>query len=174
MKKIYVIQMHTKTIPSRFVSFFTMYKYSHVALSFTKDCEVTYSFGRKNLYSFLNGGFVIQYKDGEFFNKFCDTKCRVYEVEITDEQYVSLYNMIEDMKSRQDEYKYDFVGIILRYLKLPVTFENRYVCSYFVAEMLEKSNICEFDKKTCFVKPKDFEKMVGFNEIYTGKYTLYR
>lgn len=174
MKKIYVIQMDTKTIPSRLVSFFTMYKYGHVAISFTKDCEVTYSFGRRNLYSILNGGFVIQYKDGEFFNRFNDTNCRILEVEVTDEQYISLYEAIEDMKNNQDDYKYDYVGIILRYLKLPVTFKNRYVCSYFVAEMLEKSNICEFDKDTCFVRPKDFENLIGFNEIYTGKYTLYR
>lgn len=172
--KIYVIQMNTKTIPSKFVSLFTMYKYSHVALSFTKTCDITYSFGRRNLYSFLNGGFVIEYKDGEFFKRFSDTNCRIYEIEVTEEQYMSLYDEIENMMDNQDDYKYDYVGIILRYLKLPVTFKNRYVCSYFVAEVLKKSNICEFDKDTCFVKPKDFENLIGFNEIYSGKYTSYR
>lgn len=84
MKKIYIIQMSTGTVPSKFVSFFTMYKYSHVALSFTKDCDVTYSFGRRDLYSILNGGFVIEYKNGDFFYKFNDTSCRVYEVDVTD------------------------------------------------------------------------------------------
>ena len=91
MNKIYVIQMNTKTIPSRLVSLFTMYKYSHIAISFTKDCDVIYSFGRKNLYSILNGGFVIENKNGKFFNKFNDTNCRVFEVDVTKEQYNSLY-----------------------------------------------------------------------------------
>ena len=151
-----------------------MYKYSHVAISFDRDCDVTYSFGRRNLYSILNGGFVIEYKNGEFFNKFNDTSCRVFEIEVTDSQYNNLYHMIEDMKNNQNEYKYDYIGIILRYLKIPVTFKNRYVCSYFVADMLAKSNICNFEKDTCFVNPKDFEQVDGFNEIYTGKYALYR
>ena len=174
MNKIYIIQMHTKTIPSKIVSLFTMYKYSHVAISFTKDCNVTYSFGRRNLYSVLNGGFVIEYKNGEFFNKFNYTNCRVYEIEITEEQYAVLYETIEDMKNNQENYKYDYVGIILRFLKIPITFKNKYVCSYFVAEMLKKSNICDFDKKTCFVNPKDFENINGFHLIYTGKYALYK
>ena len=174
MKKIYVIQMNTKTIPSKFVRLFTMYKYSHVAISFTRDCDVTYSFGRRSLYSILNGGFVIENKNGKFFNKFNNTNCRVYEVEVTEEQYNSLYETIENMRNNQDDYKYDYVGIILRYLKLPITFKNKYVCSYFVAELLEKYDVCEFDKDPCFVKPKDFENIIGFNEIYTGKYSLYK
>ena len=174
MKKIYVIQMNTKTIPSRFVSLFTMYKYGHVALSLDEECNITYSFGRRSLYSILNGGFVIENKNGKFFNKFNNTNCRVYEVEVTEEQYNSLYETIENMMNNQDDYKYDYVGIILRYLKLPITFKNKYVCSYFVAELLEKYDVCEFDKDPCFVKPKDFEKIVGFNEVYTGKYSLYK
>ena len=70
MRRIYIILMKTGTIPSKFISLFTRYKYSHVAISFTRDCKVTYSFGRRNLYSVLNGGFAIEHKNGKFFNKF--------------------------------------------------------------------------------------------------------
>ena len=70
MKKIYILLMHTKTIPSKIVRFFTRYKYSHVAMSLDKSCEVTYSFGRRKLNSILNGGFNILNKEGEFFKKF--------------------------------------------------------------------------------------------------------
>ena len=59
--------MHTKTILSKIVRFFTRYKYSHVAISLDKSCEVTYSFGRRKLNSILNGGFNILNKEGEFF-----------------------------------------------------------------------------------------------------------
>lgn len=65
MKKIYILLMHTKTIPSKIVRFFTRYKYSHVAMSLDKSCEVTYSFGRRKLNSILNGGFNILNKEGE-------------------------------------------------------------------------------------------------------------
>lgn len=60
MKKIYLILMHTNTIPSKLVKFFTRYKYSHVAISLDKNCDTIYSFGRRKVNSILNGGFVIQ------------------------------------------------------------------------------------------------------------------
>ena len=87
MKKIYILLMHTKTIPSKIVRFFTRYKYSHVAMSLDKSCEVTYSFGRRKLNSILNGGFNILNKEGEFFKKFNRTECKIYEVDVTEEHY---------------------------------------------------------------------------------------
>ena len=174
MKKIYIIQMNTKTIPSRVVSLFTMSKYSHVAISFNKNCDYIYSFGRKNVYSILNGGFTMESKNGKFFKKFNNTNCRIYEVLVTDKQYNGLVKIIKYMKKNKECYKYDYLGIILRYLKIPVTFKNKYVCSYFIAQLLEDSNVCSFDKKTCFVRPSDFENIHGFDLIYTGNYVLYR
>ena len=174
MKKIYVVQMSTNTVPARIVSLFTMYKYSHIAISFDKSCDVLYSFGRRNLYLALDGGFTIEKKNGKFFKKFDKTKCRVYEASVTDSQYDYLYNVIGCMKNNQDSYKYDFLGIILRYIGVPITFKNKYVCSYFVAELLKNAKIYEFDKKTCFVEPKDFENIDIFNLIYTGEYSLYK
>lgn len=174
MKKIYIIQMNTKTIPSRIVSLFTMYKYSHVAISFDRNCDITYSFGRKKLYSILSGGFVIETKTGKFFNKFKETNCRIYEIDVTNKQYYDLIRIIKYMKKNKDIYSYDYFGIILRYLRVPITFKNKYVCSYFVAKLLEDANVYNFEKQTCFVSPKDFENINGFNLVYTGKYVLYR
>lgn len=174
MKKVYVIQMHTKTIPSRIVRLFTRYKYSHVAISLNKNCDYIYSFGRKNLYSILNGGFVMENKYGKFFKRFRDTKCRIYEISVSDEQYHNLVRIIKYMKKNSDSYGYDYLGIVLRYLRIPITFKNKYVCSYFVAQLLEDANVCRFNKKTFFVNPRDFENINGFNLIYTGKYALYK
>lgn len=174
MRKIYIIQMSTKTLPARLISLFTMYKYSHVAISFNRNCDVTYSFGRRKLYSIWNGGFVMENKNGKFFKRFKNTKCRIYELEVTNKQYNDLVRIVKKMKKNSDAYGYDYLGIILRYLKIPVSFKNKYVCSYFVAELLREANICDFGKETCFVSPKDFEKVNGSHLIYTGKYAYYR
>ena len=174
MRKIYIIQMNTKTLPSMIISLFTRYSYSHVAISLNRNCDVTYSFGRKCLYSILNGGFVMENKSGKFFRRFSDTKCRIYELEISSQQYKDLVKIIRYMKKNRDIYGYDYVGIILRYLKIPISFKNKYVCSYFVAELLEEANIYNFNKKTIFVCPKDFENVKGLNLVYTGRYALYR
>lgn len=173
MKKIYILLMHTNTIPSRLVKFFTRYNYSHVAISLDKDCYITYSFGRRNLYNILNGGLSIQKKDGAFFNKFNKTKCKIYEIEVTDKQYTKVKEILMNMENNIDNYKYDFLGIVPRFFKIPVTFRNRFVCSYFVAHVLEQANICNFEKKTCLVVPRNFENLKQTREIYSGSYIQY-
>lgn len=174
MKKIYILLMQTNTMPSRLIKVFTQYEYSHVAISLEKDCYITYSFGRRRVNSIIDGGFVIEQKDGEFFKKFNQTNCKIYEIEVNEKQYRKLRKMLKRMEHHQDKYQYDFIGIICRYFKIPITFRNKYVCSYFVASLLEKAKICYFEKEPYFIVPKDFENIPCFNEIYDGKYLLYQ
>ena len=174
MRNIYIIQMDTKTIPSKIVSLFTMCKYGHVAISFNRNCDYIYSFGRRNLCSIINGGFIMESKTGKFFKKFKDTECRIYEIEVTDRQYNDLIKIIRYIKKNSDNYRYDYLGLILRYFKIPITFKNKYVCSYFVASLLEGANIYYFDKEIFNVTPKDFSKISGLNLIYTGKYVMHK
>lgn len=174
MKKIYILLMHTNTIPAKIIKFATRYKYSHVGISLEKNCNTIYSFGRRKFNSILNAGFCIEYKDGKFFEKFNKTICRIYEVEISDDQYEDVKKLINKMKSNMNDYKYDYLGIVPRFLGIPIILKNKYVCSYFVAALLQKANICKFNKETCFIRPKDFENLEGLKEIYTGKYLSYK
>ena len=49
------------------------------AISFDKNCNTIYSFGRKKFDSILNAGFSIENKRGKFYRKFKETLCRIYE-----------------------------------------------------------------------------------------------
>lgn len=172
MKKIYVLLMHTNTIPSKLIRFFTRYEFSHVGISLEKNCDKIYSFGRKTLHSVINCGFTIESKNGEFFNNFNQTKCKIYELEITDEQYQTVTDILKYMSDYKQQYKYDFIGVILRYFKIPIQIKNKYVCSYFVASVLEQASIYNFQKNVCMVVPKDFDNQ-NFHEIYHGNYNVY-
>lgn len=174
MKKIYLLLMHTYTIPSKIVKLFTGYKYSHVAISLDADCNIVYSFGRRTVNSAFDGGFCIESKNGPFFNKFNRTICKIYEVQVTEDQYENIKNMLNDMKNNIDSYKYDYLGAVFRFLGLSITFKNKFVCSYFIAYLLQKNDIYAFNKQIYFLKPKDFEMLKGFTEIYSGKYLEYR
>ncbi len=174
MKKIYVLLMHTNTIPAKLIKMATNYPYSHVGISLEKNCNIIYSFGRKKFNSILHAGFSIEYKNGRFFQKFNKTICKIYEIEITDKQYEDLERILTDIIINRNHYKYDFIGIVLRFLGIPVTFKNRYVCSYFVAFLLEKAKIYHFKKRISMVKPQDFEGLLGFRKIYAGRYALYQ
>ena len=173
MKKIYIVLMQTNTIPNRLVSIFTNYEYGHVGISLKRNCNTIYSFGRRKLHSIINGGFTIEKKNGAFFSYFKDTKCKILEVNVTNVGYFKIRKILREMSKNRKKYKYDYSGIILRYFKIPFVRKNKYVCSYFVAYMLENSGVYKFDKKVCLVTPKDFSKLKSFKEIYTGKYSRY-
>ncbi|MDO4608766.1 MAG: hypothetical protein Q4B40_06215 [Clostridia bacterium] len=169
-QKIYIIQMHTKTIPSRFVKLVTRYEYSHVAIALTKDCDEIYSFGRRSAINILNGGFVKEHKNGDFFKRFNNTYCRIYELDVTNEQYLKIKNQLLLMEQNPEKYKYDFIGIFLRAIKLHISFKNKYVCSTFVAYILQQSGAYNFSKEIHHIKPIDFENIIGAKEVYSGEY----
>ena len=168
MKDIYILQMHTGTIPSIIIKLFTRYKYSHVLLSLDSSFKKMYSFGRKQLFNPLNGGLVIEDIDGNFFNRFNKTKCRIYKLTISDKQYEKLENILNNFEQNINEYKYDFLGIVFKYFYLPITRKKHYVCSQFVAEVLKEADIYNFNKPTSLVRPKDVEKIKNIKEIYNG------
>lgn len=103
--------MYSPTIPSRLVKLFTKYKYSHVGICLSKDCETIYSFGRKSLHNFFNDGFTIENKNMPFYVKFKQTICRIYELEISLAQYQKIKEKLEYMEQNSKMYKYDFLGI---------------------------------------------------------------
>ncbi len=173
MQSIYLILMHSNTLPSKIIKAFTGYPYSHVALSLERNCDVIYSFGRRKVHSILNGGFTAEHKHGAFFTCFNKTVCRIFEIEVTDEQYEQLKGRLDEMLECQHDYRYDMIGILPRLFGIPYTRKDRYVCSYFVADMLERVAVHKFDKSTCFIKPKDFEQLKDLNEVYNGFYRQY-
>ena len=142
MKDIYIIQMHTGTIPSVIIKSFTRYKYSHVLIATNNSFKKMYSFGRKTLFNPFNAGLVTK-----------------------------LLNYFEN---NIDQYKYDIIGLFLKIMSLPIKRENHYVCTQFVAEILENTHIYEFEKSNLLVKPIDFEKIDNSNVIYTGYLNKYK
>lgn len=168
MKDIYILQMHTGTIPSIIIKLFTRYKYSHVLISLDSSLTKMYSFGRKQLFNPLNAGLVIENIDGEFFKHFKKTKCRIYKLTISNEQYNKLKNILNDFETNINDYKYDIIGLLFKCISVPIKREKHYVCSQFVAEVLSKADIYNFDKPTSLVKPKDFEKINNTENIFSG------
>ena len=167
-KKIYILQVHTGTIPSKIVKIITNYEYSHVLLSTDNSFKKMYSFGRRTINNPLNGGFIIESYDGLFFKKYSKTKCRLYELKINDAQYSDLINILKEYEKEPLKYNYDFLGAIGRTLHINVKRKNHYVCSQFVAEVMEQSKIYKFDKPTQFIKPVDFEGLPDSEIIYDG------
>lgn len=172
-KVFYIIQTHSGTIPSRIIRLATRYEYSHVMISLDDSFSKMYSFGRRTVNNPLNGGFVVENMNGEFFEKFDKTECRIYKFKITEEKYQLLVDTIAEYEKNPSKYNYDIIGLLLRFFKIKIKRKNHYVCSQFVAEVIDKSSIYKFNKPFEFVKPKDFDDLSNKEIAYVGRLKEY-
>ena len=169
--KIYVILMNTGTLVGSTIKKFSKYKYSHVVLSLDSTFEKLYSFGRKNVYNFLNGGFITYGINSDFFNKFDKTECAIYEININQEQYQRLVEYLNEFEKNSEEYKYDIKGLFSRFFfAKDISRDNYYVCSNFVASVLEKAGIIKFDIDPHKVTPEDFSNLDNTLMVYEGEF----
>ncbi len=168
-QKIYIVLTNSGTIPGQLVSKMTHFYYSHVMLSLHPDLREMYSFGRKSVYNFLNGGFVTEQPKGAFFTRFFETQCRVMALDVTSDQLHRLKIALRPFLDDPEQYRYDFIGCALRYFGCKKIFERHYTCSHFVAELLQNAGICNFSAGTMLARPEDFTKLPGTTTVYEGK-----
>ena len=130
MKKIYIILTYTGTILSRIVKIYTRKEYSHVSISLDRDLNEMYRFGRLNPYNPFIGGFVHEGIDRGTFKRFKNTKTKIYSMEIDEEKYERLEEIIENIQQKKKLYKFNVIGLIAVALNVRIKREN---CFYLLS-----------------------------------------
>lgn len=178
-KKIYIVLLETSTIPAKIVKFFTRNKINHSSIALNKELNPMYSFGRKSINNFLNGGFVLEHLNKGFFEKFSDTKINVYEINVTKKQYDLLSQKLTEF-TLNNALKYNFLGAILLPLNIGFAPKNYFTCSQFVCKVMTECSIFNLNKKYSLVTPKDFlmlfnnSKEIDVTLIFQGKMIDYK
>lgn len=166
MKKIYIVLTHTGTTLSKLVKYYTKYEFSHISIALDKELNKMYSFGRLNPYNPFWAGFVHEYIDKGTFKRFENTKAEIYSLEVTDEQYSNLENLIEKMNEHRKKYKFNILGLFAVSINKKVVSKNSFYCAEFVKYAFEQSgvkmNLPEI------IKPQDFRNQNNLEKIYTG------
>jgi len=157
----------TGTRFSRVLRAATQKKYTHVSISLDKELNELYSFGRRNQYLPFIAGFVKEHPDKGVFRKF-PTECLIYEIEITDGEYSHLKDLLAVFMEDYRHYRYNFVALLLMSMNIPYNCKSHFVCSQFVAYLLTKSNVVDFNKAYSLVRPEDFYNIRFKHEIYEG------
>ena len=168
-KNIYIMIRQTNTGCSRILQFFTRAPYNHASIALDENLNSLYSFARQNLYVPLIAGFVKEDINSGIYKIHGNTLCEIYRLKITKEQYELLEKSIEEFKENEDKYKYNFAGLIAILFNIPYHRPKHYVCSQFVAYVLEKSNVMEFDKHFTLMRPYDFKSIADLDLIYSGR-----
>ncbi len=166
MKKIYIALTHTGTMLSKIIKTYTKDEFSHVSISLDVELKEMYSFGRLNPYNPFWGGFIHEYIDKGTFKRFYKTKAKVYSLEVTEEQYEVIQNSIEQFKNNKEKYKFNIIGLFAAGFNKKIGIDNSFYCAEFVKYVMEKAGIDTKLPET--VKPEDFKKIEGLQEIYAG------
>lgn len=169
MKEVYIILSHSGTIISKIIKIYTRARYSHVSLGFGPELNEFFSFGRKHITTPLRGGFIIEGKNRGLFQKFKKAKCKIYKVILTDNQFEIMRSYINEFLKAQHKYKYNYLGIFTTMIGLKLNRPYYYFCSQFVAEVLYKSKVWNFNKDFSLIRPKDFEQIKNATLIFEGR-----
>ena len=92
-------------------------------------------------------------------------------MEIDDEKYDQLENIINQMFKKKKVYKFNFIGLLAVALKLKIRRERCFYCAEFVKYVLEKSEVITLPE---LIKPEDFEKLNGLDIVYKGILNEYK
>ena len=170
MKKIYIVLTYTGTILAKIVKVYTRREFSHVSIALDEDLTEMYSFGRLNPYNPFFGGFVQEGVGNGTFKRFKKTKARVYSLQVNDDQYDKVVQVIRDIQDNKLDYNFNILGLIGVILHYKVKRERYFYCAEFVKYVLEESNICTLPD---IVKPEDFKEIDNLNVVYTGQLREY-
>lgn len=166
MKKIYLILTHTGTILSKIIKTYTKDEFSHVSISLNKELTEMYSFGRLNPYNPFWGGFVHEYIHEGTYKRFYNTKTKVYELNVTDEQYNKMKEVIYEFRKNDEKYKFNIIGLFAVGFHKVIKKENSFYCAEFVRYVLENAGI-EIDLPIP-AKPEEFKNIQRLKEVYNG------
>ncbi|KMT22951.1 hypothetical protein [Clostridium cylindrosporum] len=167
-KKIYLLLTRTGTRFSSMIYRATGYEYTHASIALDKDLKELYSFGRRNMMLPFIAGFVREDLNSGVYKKYDNTKCVIYELDVTEETYENIKKLINVFEEHKHTYKYNFIGLPLILFNIPYKRERHFVCSQFVAYVLLESGAAELDKEFTMVKPRDFLNIVNKRLIYNG------
>ncbi len=169
MRKVYIVLTYTGTILSKLVKLYTHKEFSHVSISLDEKLDEMYSFGRLNPYNPFWGGFVHENKNKGTFKRFYKTKTRIYSIQVNEDQYESLKQLIKDIQdeNKRKSYKFNMIGLIAVMFNLRIKRERGFYCAEFVKYCLEESNI-ELNLPD-IIKPDDFNKILDVSEVYKGQ-----
>jgi len=169
-KKVYIILSDTGTLFTRFIKFFTKKPHNHASISLNSRLDQVYSFGRKKPNNPFIGGFIKEDIRHDFYR---NSRCVIYAISVTDEQYEKMMEKIKRMEREKGHYRYNLLGLLFILLEIPYNRKNAYFCSQFVASILNESGVLYFEKPPSLIRPYDLLDEYKMQRVYEGHLQMY-
>ena len=130
--------------------------YTHVSIAFEENLQPLYSSSRKNGQTLFPAGPCIEQLRNGYYQKNMQIPCRLYELEVSDETYMTARNKVQEIMKNEQEYHFNIIGLLLCQLNIPYHRKHHFFCSQFVSEVLSNSKALKLPKDTSLMKPSDY------------------
>lgn len=165
---IYIIVAQTGTKPARLFRFVTKKPYNHVSLSGSEDLSEMYSFCRTYRLLLYPATFNKEVVGKGTLGQFDFIPCEIYRIAVTPQQKAEYNRLINHFTENRKIYSYNYLGLVPLYLKKNWTRDKNFVCSQFVAYIMERIGI-PLEKPFSLYTPDDFRKFPNAELYYAGE-----
>lgn len=159
-RTLFVLLTQFPGADSRALRWWTRFDYSHVSLGLDEDMNTFYSFVVK--------GFIVE--DISRYNKPGRTPfpCELYSLEVSEETYQAVRGTLLTFIRKKPQLRYTRLGLILTLIRIPWRLKDRYICSQFVAETLQRCTSARLKKPSTLYLPKDFSRFRELKMVFKG------
>lgn len=159
-RKIYILLTKFYGSGSRALTLFSGNYYTHASIGLDEDMNTFYSFVVK--------GFIVE--DISRYNKpgRMPFPCILYAQDVSEETYQAVKKNLETFRSKRSSLGYTRMGLILTLINIPWKRRNQYICSYFVAQILQRCAAVRLKKDSSLYLPGDFPRLPQLRMIFQG------
>ena len=172
-KDIYIVLSSTDTVLGKVIQKKLGVSYNHCSLSLDENLERIYSFGRKTYWHMFSAGFVHESKSSGFYKHYEKTRILVMKISVTSHQWFQIQKELSLFIATSHQYSYSLIGLIYCELGMPIKRKNKYFCSQFVTEVLNRSGLSLFEKPETLIRPHDYLQLSQMKIVYRGEIGAY-
>lgn len=169
---LYIVLTRTDTNIARFIRVITRKPYSHASIAMDISLQQLFSFCRNYPAIPLPATFNEELIGQGTFGRFDDIPCEIYEIPVTEEQYRHCMEQIGHFLACRKEYSYSLTGLCSVLLQIERELRNKFVCSQFVAYMLQECDV-SLEKPASLYSPEDLRHLPAAKLIYRGELNHY-
>ena len=126
--------------------------YNHCSFYIDDETDSVYGFSRKYRKLWYTGCFTQE-------NPIYYDDYLVYQIPLNDEQYKQLVNRIDDMN--ENIHMYNYISAMLIPANIPVVSEGSFICSTFVADLIDKYTEIGLKKDKHLHRPMDILEIMN-------------
>ncbi len=166
VKSVYIVLTQTGTLFSRAIKKCTGDPYNHSSIAFDAGLTTMVSFGRKGRYNVFRNGLIEEGFDKGLFCYFPQTRCCVLEIPVLDRDYHAMRDLVDRFFQKQDDYRYNLLGVLGNWVGVGLARENHFFCSQFVSFVLNETSFWDRDPK--LTRPMDFYAIPQASVVFEG------